>query len=407
MSVVIVGAGLAGLACARTLTRAGIETRVLEAGDGVGGRVRTDLVDGYRLDRGFQILLTAYPEVQRVLDLDALDLRPFAPGALVRVADRSWTVADPFRAPRHLLDTVRAPIGSPIDKARLLALVRTATRGTVPELLRTPDSTTRELLTARGFSPAMIDRFWRPLFAGIQLDPDLEVSARRFLLILRMLATGPAVVPARGMGAITEQLAAELPDGTVALGARVASLDGTTVHVADGDAVPADAVVIATDGPTAARLLDLPDPGSRPAACVWFSAPAPPAGVGRYIALDGGTGPARNVAVLSAVASSYAPEGRALIAASVPGTIGGRELAPAVRGQLTDWFGPEVAAWELLRVDRIEHGHPDQRAPLDARRAVALGDDRYVCGDHRDTASIQGALFSGRRTAEAILTATR
>jgi phytoene dehydrogenase-like protein len=405
MAVVIVGAGLAGLACARTLTRAGREVRVLEASDGVGGRVRTDLVDGYRLDRGFQILLAAYPEVQRVLDLDALDLRAFAPGAVVRAGDRSWTVADPRREPSTIFDTVRAPIGSPIDKARLLALVRTATKGTVPELLRTPDSSTREYLASRGFSSTMIERFWRPLFAGIQLDPDLDVSARRFLLILRMLATGDAVVPARGMGAIPEQLAAALPEGTVELGVRVDALHGTTVRTVDGANIEAEAVVVATDGPAAARLLDLPDPGSRAAACVWFSAPAPPAGIGRHIALDGGVGPARNVAVLSEVASTYAPPGRALIAAAVPGTTGGSDLAQTVRGQLAGWFGPDVHAWELLRVDRIEHGHPDQRAPLHARRSVALGDGRFVCGDHRDTASIQGALFSGRRTAEAILAA--
>ena len=405
MSVVIVGAGLAGLACARTLQRHGIEVTVLEASDGVGGRVRTDLVDGHRLDRGFQILLTAYPEAQRVLDLDRLDLRRFDPGAAIRVGRRTWTVTDPRRVPSGLLDTLRAPIGSPIDKARLLALVAHARRGTVPDLLHGADASTAELLAARGFSSRMVDRFWRPLFAGIQLDPDLEVSSRRFLLILRMLATGDATVPAAGMGAIPQQLADDLTEGTVRLGARVTGLRDRTVEIAGGDPITAEAVVIATDGPAAARLLDLPDPGSRSTCCVWFSADAPPTGVGRLIALDGGAGPARNVAVLSAVAPTYAPDGRALIAASVPGTTGGPDLEGALRRQLGEWFGPAVAGWETLRVDRIDHGHPDQRAPLHARRAVDLGDGRYVCGDHRDTASIQGALFSGRRTAEAILAA--
>lgn len=402
MSVVVIGAGLAGLACARTLQRAGVEVTVLESADGVGGRVRTDRVDGFLLDRGFQILLTAYPEAQRVLDLERLDLRRFDPGAAVRVGARTWRVTDPRRIPAGLLDTVRAPIGSPVDKVRLLGLVADARRGTVPQLLRCPDSSTRELLERRGFSVAMVERFWRPLFAGIQLDPDLEVSAHRFLLILRMLATGDAAVPADGMGAIPEQLASALAPGTVRLGARVTAVRGCEVSVEGADALTAEAVVVATDGPTAARLLDLADPGSRSTCCLWFAAEEPPPGVGRAIALDG-AGPARNVAVLSAVAPSYAPTGRSLIAASVPGTTGGPALEGDVRRQLGEWFGPRISTWETVRIDRIDHGHPDQRAPLRARRSVALGAGRYVCGDHRDTASIQGALFSGRRTAEAIL----
>ncbi|MFM7271490.1 MAG: NAD(P)/FAD-dependent oxidoreductase [Actinomycetes bacterium] len=407
MSVVIVGAGLAGLACARTLQRHGVDVTVLEASDGVGGRVRTDLVDGFRLDRGFQILLTAYPEAQRVLDLAGLDLQRFDPGAAVRVGRRTWQVTDPRRRPAGLADTVLAPIGSPLDKARLLALVAQARRGTVPELLRRTDTSTAELLAARGFSSQMVDRFWRPLFAGIQLDPDLEVSSHRFLLILRMLATGDAAVPAAGMGAIPQQLAAGLDPGTLRCSARVTAIHGRTVEVADGDPIPAETVVVATEGPSAARLLDLPDPGSRATSCIWFAAPEPPDGVGRSIALDGGPGPVRNLAVLSAVAPTYAPPGRALIAASVPGTPGGPDLEGTVRRHLGEWFGPVVARWETLRIDRIEHGHPDQRAPLHARRRVDLGHGRYVCGDHRDTASIQGALFSGRRTAEAILAARR
>ena len=178
--------------------------------------------------------------------------------------------------------------------ALLLMLVALIVRGVAFEYRsKHPDAAWRKawdyaIIGGSAVPYAMIERFWRPLFAGIQLDPDLDVSARRFLLILRMLATGDAVVPARGMGAIPEQLAAALPEGAVELGVRVDALRGTTVRTVDGSSIEAEAVVIATDGPAAARLLDLPDPGSRAAACVWFSAPAPPAGIGRHIALDGG-----------------------------------------------------------------------------------------------------------------------
>ncbi|CAB4653011.1 unannotated protein [freshwater metagenome] len=110
----------------------------------------------------------------------------------------------------------------------------------------------------------------------------------------------------------------------------------------------------------------------------------------------------RNLAVMSGVSEQYAPAGKSLIAASIPGSAGGEGLEAEVRGQLSEWIGTEVQAWETLRIDRIKHGHPDQRAPLQARQRVNLGDGLWVCGDHRDTASIQGALFSGRRTAEGI-----
>ncbi|MEO8692417.1 MAG: NAD(P)/FAD-dependent oxidoreductase [Acidimicrobiales bacterium] len=404
--VVIVGAGLAGLACAQDLTRAGADCRVLEASDGVGGRVRTDTVDGFLLDRGFQILLTAYPQVQQRLDLAALDLCVFDPGAVIRVDGGFHRVADPRRRPRQIPRTVVAPIGTLSDKLRLARMVIDVRRHSVKELLRRPDMTTAQRLARAGYSRRMIESFWQPLFAGIQLDPHLEVSSRRFDTILRMLATGATGVPRRGIGAVPAQLAATLPDGTVRLGARVARVDAAGVVLDDGERLDAHAVVVATDGPSAHRLLAgrIADPGSRAAACCWFAAAGAPL-AGPTLILDGdASGPAKNVAVMSEVSSSYAPAGRALVAAAVPGPDALEpDIAVRVRDQLARWFGSTTADWDLLRTDVIVHGQPAQTPPLQARQRVALGEGLFVCGDHRDTASVQGALFSGERTAAAVL----
>jgi len=403
---VVVGAGMAGLVCAHDLARAGVACTVVEASDGVGGRVRTDTVDGFQLDRGFQILLTAYPQVHERLDLAALRLRPFAPGAVVRTAEGMWTVGDPLRRPAGLFDTLAAPIGSLADKVRLARLVVAVRTTSVRTLLRGTDGPTLERLRSCGFSDRMVESFWRPLFAGIQLDPDLEVSRRRFDVILRMLASGPTAVPTAGMGAIPTQLVRELPEGTVRLATRVDRLSGTAVHLTDGSVLAARAVVVATEGPEAHRLLGSPvaDPGSRAAACCWFATKAPPVR-GTALALDGtGAGPVRNLAVMSEVAPSYAPTGRSLVAAAVPGPDALREgLRAEVVDQLSRWFDTDSAEWEHLRTDVIHHGQPLQAPPFSPRQRVALGGGRFVCGDHRDTASLQGAMFSGERTAAAVV----
>lgn len=402
--VVIVGAGLAGLACARTLHAAGVDAMVLEASDGVGGRVRSDVVDGFVLDRGFQILLTAYPELDRWIDVESLDLCRFDAGARVRVDGRFHTVGDPLRRPADLVSTLRAPIGSPLDKLRILQAVASVRRGSVPDLLRRPDTTTAERLRRLGFSDRAVERFLRPLFAGIQLDPDLEVSSRRFDVILRMLAVGDSAVPATGMGAFPAAIAAGLPDGAVRLSTPVRGAGPGEVRVDDGS-LTATAVVVATDGPSAAAITGLvDDPGSRPVAALWFGADAPPLR-GPRLVLDGdSSGPVRNLAVMSEVAPGYAPPGRASVVAAVPGPDALDPALPRVaRHQLRGWFGTEVDGWDLLRVDVIRHGQPDQRPPLHPKRSVRVAEGLYVCGDHRDTASIQGALFSGRRAAAAVL----
>jgi len=403
--VLIVGAGLAGLTCALDLTSAGVDCTILEASDGVGGRVRTDEVDGFLLDRGFQILLTAYPQVKARLDLQALDLGLFEPGAVVRSGAGMHHLSDPLRRPGGLFETLTAPVGSALDKARAARLVADVVLHPVADLLRREDLSTAERLSRAGFSDRFIEAVWRPLFAGIQLDPELEVSSRRFETILRMLALGATGLPRRGIGAVAAQLAARLPPGTVRTNAPVARLEGTRAVLQDGETLEAQALVVATDGPSANLLLGqaVPDPGSRAAACCWFASNQAPR-LGANLLLDGKSGgPALNVVAISEVQPSYAPAGRSLVAAAVPGA---RALDPGVAArvceQLADWLGSMTTDWELLRTDVIEHGQPAQAPPLNPRRRVDLGDGLFVCGDHRDTASIQGAMFSGERTARAV-----
>ncbi len=398
--VAIVGAGLAGLSCARLLHRRGVAVRVFEAGDGPGGRVRSDRVDGFTLDRGFQVALTAYPELHRQLDLAALDLHAFEPGALVWREGAGSVVSDPFRRPLTTLQTATAPIGSVFDKLRIALLRRRLRRAHPAMLLQGEDVSTIDALRAAGFSERIVQRFFRPLVGGIQLDPELLDTRRTFDVIFRMLADGDFAVPAAGMQAIPDQLAAGLPAGTIEFGRRVSSVAPDHV-VVDGERISAPAVVVATEGPAAANLLGLAPVESKAVGCVYFSADEPPTDA-RLVVLDGtGRGPVLNVAVMSNIAPSYAPAGRHLVVASLPGHVG-PTIEDDTRVQLRSWWGPQVDGWEHLASYRIEHGQPRQRPPFRPKRPVALADGVFVCGDHRDTASSQGALYSGRRCAAAV-----
>lgn len=404
--VLIVGAGLAGLACGRELARRGVAFQLLEASDGAGGRVRTDVVEGFRLDRGFQIYLTAYPEGHRVLDLAALDLKPFTRGALVRFGGKFHRVADPRSEPFAAAASLFNPVGSPLDKMKLLRLYRAARRE-APDA-PAPDRTTLDQLREAGVGPALIDRLFRPFLGGVYLERELTTSARFFRFVFGAFAGGPGAVPARGMQAIPDQLAAALPAGALRLNTPVSAIGDNAVTLADGEVLTARAVVVATDGTAAARLVGaaVPEPAWKGTVTLYYAADAPPVNE-PVLMLDGeGRGPVNNVVVMSNASPAYAPPGKALVAASVVGIPNEEDgaLDHRVRSQLQEWFGPAVAGWKLLRAYRIPHALPVQGAgALDPwQRPVRVRPGLYVCGDHRDTASIDGALTSGRRAAEAV-----
>ena len=399
--VVIVGAGLAGLSASRFLTAAGFDVHVLEASDDVGGRVRTDHVDGFTLDRGFQILLTAYPELKKQFDVAALNLQPFDPGALVWMNGKGKVFSDPLRRPQSFVATAVAPIGSVIDKIRLALLRLSVTRGNGASLLSGADMTTAKMLNSRGFSKKMVQRFFTPLVGGIQLDPQLTASRRMFDVVFRMLNQGDAVVPAAGMSAISKQLASHTPIDKIHLNACVTKVTAQSVTTESGHNISARAVIVAVEGPAASTLTGIPPVQSRSVGCVYFAAKSSPTDK-KLIILDGtGKGPVLNIAVMRNIAPSYAPEGQHLIAAALPGYVGD-DVEDVARQQLQTMFGPEVASWRHLRTYRIAHGQPDQSPPFNPKKKQKLDNGIFVCGDHRDTASTQGALFSGRRCADAV-----
>jgi phytoene dehydrogenase-like protein len=405
--VLVVGAGLAGLCCARELQAAGLDVLVLERGDAPGGRVRTDVVDGFLLDRGFQVLLTAYPEAQRVLDYDDLCLRPLESGAVIRHGRRFTRVADPFRHPLKAARSMRRSPGGIPDKLRVARLRRRLARFSLNELLTAPQVTTAEALRREGFSSDLIDSFFRPFLGGIFLDPSLETSSRLFAFVFKLFSEGEAVLPAAGMQAIPHQLAASLPKATLRFGATVESVASSEAVLAGGERIAATAVVVAADGPEAARLTGAVEaPAGRSVTTLHYAAERSPVGEPVLVLNGEGRGPVNDLCVPSDVAPSYAPPGAALVSATVLGVppLTDEALDGAVRGQLRDWFGAQVDGWRLLRALRIPFALPAQppAALSPAGRPVRLPGGLFVCGDHRDTASLQGAMVSGRRAAAAV-----
>ena len=397
---VVVGAGLAGLAAACRLQESGAEVVLVEAADAVGGRVRTDVVDGFRLDRGFQLLNPAYPEAGRVLDLDALDLQAFDAGVSVARHGRRYVLGDPRRMPSSLPGDLTAPIGSVRDKVAFATWVSGLGFGSADSIRKRPDRSLLEELHDRGLDGALTDRVLRPFLSGVLADTELASSQRMASMLLRSFARGNPSVPAAGMQAMPEQLAARLAADTLHLGVRSGAVSGGGVDT-DAGRVTARAVVVATDPVTAFGLGAVTEPTMRSLTTWWFVAAESPS-ERPLLHVDGdGGGPLANATVMTCAAPSYGPgDGRALVAATAVGSH--RGLAGAARDHAGTLFGVDTSGWELLRTDVIERALPAHPPGQPLARRVDLGDGLFVAGDHRDTPSIQGALVSGRRAADAV-----
>jgi protoporphyrinogen oxidase len=379
--VIVVGAGVAGLACARSLADAGRTPHVLERSDAVGGRVRTDMVDGFRLDHGFQVLPLSYPEARATLAYDRLELGRFERGAIVRLDGRFRRLTDPRHDP---IRSLRALAGGVVGLRDGPAVLRLMHGG--------DETTSAEALRRAGVSRSTVESFFVPFLRGIFLDEQLTTSSDFLAFVLQAFADGPAALPARGMGAIPEQLAEGID---VRRGASVASVGPGAVSLETGEQLRADAVVVATAG-----LVDEPLHGWNGVSCVYFDAPEPPV-PGPWLVLNGEDGPVNNLCVPSEAVPGYAPAGRALVSVSVLGAAD--PDVDAVRRQLRGWFGGSVSGWRHIRTYRIPRALPRYPVGGLAHQPVRLAEGLYACGDHREHPSLNGALASGRHAADAVI----
>lgn len=398
MDAIVVGAGLARLAAALRVRDAGREVRVLEASDAAGGRMRSDTADGFTIDRGFQVLNTAYPELVRLDALRDVPMGSFVSGALLRHGDRLTPLADPRRLPSGALGLLRAPLGSAGDRIRLAAFLAGVAAEPASRIRGRRDEPFERTLRRRRLAGAPTASFLRPFLSGVLLEEGLETSNRFAEFVLRSFVRGRVGVPRAGMGAVPRALAARLGDA-IEYGARVEAVRPGEVDVG-GRTLRAREVVVATDPVPAASLTGLRPPRMRSVETVWHATAAPPTRR-PILALDADGGPVANSVIVSNAAPEYAGDGRALIATSMLATLPDDVL----RRELRRLWGRSTADWEVVAVSRIPEALPAHPGGSPLQRRVRLAPGLLVAGDWRDTPSTQGALVSGRRAADAILRA--
>lgn len=405
VDVVVVGAGLAGLNAALTLQQAGNRVLVVDAADAVGGRVRTDEVDGLLLDRGFQILNPAYPELQQLGVLEELDLRRFDAGIMVALEGGIERIGDPIRKPQWLVSSALAHIGDPKSKAKLIAAIaRTWLGGSIGQPSPRAGSVA-DALRADGVDSVTYERVLRPFLTGVFLDDPARVAAGYGDFVLRTFVQGTPALPSRGMGALPRAMEMRLAAGTVRLNTRVHGVRFGGVDTEHGH-IAAQQVVVAVDPRQAREWFPHMDVPQTRACTTWYHVTTETPTTDRAILVDGlARGPVVNSVAISKVAPSYASRGRTLMSSTTLGTDGSADQEMHVRRHLELMWGTSTHAWELVRATVIEHALPSIGATDPMFRPIDAGNGVWLAGDHRDTPSQQGALLSGRRTALAALRA--
>ncbi len=399
--ITIIGAGIAGLTCAKYLKDRGVEALVLEASDGVGGRVRTDEFEGFRLDRGFQVFLTSYPEAKKLLNYKDLNFKKLPSGARIRSGDDFFVMPNPLKNIMTAPQALFSAAGGILDKLKILQL--NAVTRNAAEPTTGPNETTIEFLKKFGYSETMIRRFFIPFFGGVFLEKGLETNSCFFKFLFSLFSKGDVVVPENGMQAIPEQIAKHLSDDQIRLNKRVRRIDGTTIYLENGETLVAEKIVLATDAKTAAKLLGVePETKFNGTTCLYFESDSPLKNDGPpYLMINSnGDEIINHILPLSDISSNYAPTNKTLISVNI---IGNNEIkVQDVQTELAKWFGNDKV-WRHLKTYQIPNALPQFFNSSETETNLKISETLYRCGDYAAYPSLNAAMKTGREVAEMLI----
>ncbi len=403
--IIIIGAGVAGLVAAIELEKKGYAPKIIEASDRVGGRVKTDYEDGYQFDHGFQVLLTAYPEVNTYLDMDKLQLKRFNPGAMIHTYEKTFLLSDPLRQPSTLLKAIFSPAGSLLDKWKIWRLTNKLKKMTIEEIFNSPSQTTISYLQHIGLSHLIITNFFKPFFSGIFLEKNLETSARMFQFIFKMFSEGYAAIPEKGMQAIPDQLYAQLTKSEILFNTSVTGIGKNTISTDKGDH-SFDAVIIANDPCDILSHYDRSHKDFQHTVNLYYSIPKQERS--GYISLvPGENAIINNYCVISGISLKYAPSDKSLLSVTLVGVpkFSDKELVKEVSAELLRLIDVSSADLKHLKTFMIPKALPIVKDPAMqlSREEVYWEHGIYLAGDYLLGGSLNGAMLSGRRSAEELV----
>lgn len=405
-STVIIGGGISGLTCAKYLNEKGYSFMLLEGSDALGGRVRTDKVDGFLLDRGFQILLTNYPEAKKILNYNNLDLKYFGSGAMIKAEKGFMKMENPFRNKMAYLTMAFSSVGTLSDKLKIRKFANELAEISDDEFFKMEATDTLTFLRNYGWSEKMINNFFKPFYGGVFLENDLVTSSNFFQFTFKQFFKGDAAIPADGMQAIPEQIAEMLPRNSIRKNARVKGFEGNQIFLDGGEVITADRIVVATDPKTSDKLLgETNERAYNITTCTYFSAETSPLKGQKFIALNPNRrGAVHNICVPSDISSHYGNAGKSLISVSTQGLekLDERNLTNRIKRELFDWFGASVNVWKHLKTYHIPESLVQYRAGSE-RQNSKLGDNLYRCGDYLAYPSLNAAMQTGREVAQMIM----
>ncbi|MCH7409423.1 FAD-dependent oxidoreductase [Belliella sp. DSM 111904] len=410
MNVFIVGAGVSGLIAAFELERSGNTPIILEASDRVGGRIATDLHEGFLLDRGFQVLLTAYPEARRYLDYDALKLKYFSPGAKILNPGSSYTISDPMRNPSRLIGMILSKVGSLSDKLKIRKLNLELTKMSVDEIFDTPSTTTLSFLRNYGFSDKIINNFFKPFFSGIFLENELSTSSRMFKFVFKMFGEGHAAIPEGGMGEIANYLRNKLNHTEIRLNTPVASVEGPKITLQNGEVIDAEKVIVTCRPDLVIDQLKGQFSSNRSVYNVYFSLEKSFLIQPLIALVSDGKFLINNLVFMTDISKSYSTNGKALLSVSVTKPVANEDsLVDLIKIELEALSGINAEFFKHIKTYKIEDALPevdDMKANLPFTNSK-LNDHVFLAGDYMLNGSINAAMTSGRKAAEAVLLSTQ